>query len=822
MQGLLADSKHALRLYLRTPLASLIAVGVLAVGLAFVGSFVSLYVDLILRPYPGFENSTRIVSIGLSSGTIRVSLLERMIEEVSSLDVIAGVSEHTLELGPEREARYVELVTQDYFDGVRPRLALGRGFDATDHAADAAPVTVISDDYWRERFDRSPDVLGRVVEIAPRSPTAPSRVVDGRPEIMQQDETDGEPTAFRIVGVMAPVMPGLWRSDIALWLPLDRAAQHIYPPEQLEAGRRSRSVSVVGRRARGVSAAAIARELQARYADFDEYYLQPGFRFEAVDGIVRNFDVHRDVQRQLRLFLVGSILLALVAAANVSLFLLARAPGRRRELGIRMSIGAPMQRLARQLATESALLVLVAAALGLMMSIWLGNFLRGLSFLRRAEWGDVTMLDWRVLGLLGAFLMLLTLAVSLAPILGLKRLGVAASSRQLVASATLAQRVAGTVQIAIAGTLGAAGLAVTWYLGTLMLGSPGYATDDLYIADFTRNFGSGAQGFFVGNFLLSVAEQERLRDRLESLPSVEAVAFGGPVPGSGSGRGSRTVSDPRDPTREISFITGAVDSRFIEMLGFRLLYGRAPIDSESGVAVVNLTGAREYFGRDNVVGEYLPIADRGGTQTSSEIVGVVEDLSFWHPADEVEPLVFLTEGARGTVLRSSRPVAELQRDMQGLIDSGVLEVVSVSLTPVAALRSAFLAPDRARGFLTIVTASLVVLLAAFGFYGTQRYLVGAGRREYAIRASLGAGPAALGRLVLGRGVALSLPGLILGGLLAFIAVASMRDDFGSRDISAGVVAAAVVVGLGALLIIASLGPAREAKCTQPALLLRED
>ena len=121
-----------------------------------------------------------------------------------------------------------------------------------------------------------------------------------------------------------------------------------------------------------------------------------------------------------------------------------------------------------------------------------------------------------------------------------------------------------------------------------------------------------------------------------------------------------------------------------------------------------------------------------------------------------------------------------------------------------------------------MTASLVVLLAALGFYGTQRYLVAAGRREYAIRASLGAGPRALGRLVVWRGLLLGLPGLVAGALLAFIIVAWLRDDYVSREISAVGVTVWVVIGLIGLLLAASLGPARAARHTRPAPLLRED
>jgi ABC-type antimicrobial peptide transport system permease subunit len=174
------------------------------------------------------------------------------------------------------------------------------------------------------------------------------------------------------------------------------------------------------------------------------------------------------------------------------------------------------------------------------------------------------------------------------------------------------------------------------------------------------------------------------------------------------------------------------------------------------------------------------------------------------------------------IIESRLPQAELQRQLQAKIDSGELELGQLTLRPLGDIRDQLLAPDLARSLLTIGTASLVVLLAAFGFYGTQRYLVTAGRREYAIRASLGAGPTALGRLVFRRGLMLSLPGLATGALLAFIVVAWLRDGFISDDVGPGMVVLGVVVGLSCLLVIASLGPARQARRTQPAPLLRED
>src|SRR5690606_17520127 len=264
-----------------------------------------------------------------------------------------------------------------------------------------------------------------------------------------------EPTDFRIVGVMGPSYTGALgaaQAEAAFWLPVEPGLLLLTGTKEAAETMRTRfSLRGIGERKRGAGAAAVAKELNARYLEdlsAGTFATGAATRFDVLDGLVANAALQRNTQRQLQLFLGGSILLALVAAANVSLFLLARAPGRRRELAIRMAVGAPLTRLSRQLASEAALLVVVGAALGLVASVWLAEFLRGLTFLRQAQWRDVTLLDWRVLAIVGAFLALLTLLVSLAPMLGLKRLGIAASSRQISARATVAQRVAGMAQIA--------------------------------------------------------------------------------------------------------------------------------------------------------------------------------------------------------------------------------------------------------------------------------------------------------------------------------------------------------------------------------------
>ncbi len=829
MKGLFEDVRHALRLYRRTPGASVMVIVVVAIGMAFVAAFLSLYSDLVLRPEAGFEPGARIVSVGWNDGRraggLPLELIERIATESSTLAHVAGVAAgQVFAVGASREYGIGELVTSDFFPGIRPKLALGRGFTAEEHDAQGEPVVVISWRYWQEHYDGSPAVLGKTLQIERMiTPFAPRRAID----------EEEPPKDFRIVGVMARdfagIAPPAARITSAFWMPVERGLS-IQPAQAREQMKRSMTLRCIARRAQGVGNEAVLRELQGRFADEEFINKRPGARYEVIGRIVQDVFIQRATERQLRLFLGASVLLALVAASNVSLFLLARAPGRRRELGIRMAVGAPPGRLGRQLATEAAVLVLAAVPVGLMLSTWLAGFLRVLPFLRQAQWRDVTVLDWRVLSLVGVVLLAVTLLVSLAPILGLKKMGIAASSRQVAARATVAQRIAGTAQVAIAAVLGGAAMAFTWYLASMLLAYPGYRTKNLYAAPYAMLVRAHMEN---GRMLTEqgVVDNARKRDAFAAVPGLTAVSLAGAAPGvqsPGGGTGVSTVPDPQHPELPVRVRTTAIDGRYVGMLGLKVLHGRNLTDNDIGGALVNQTFARRFFGRDDVAGEPMPAQSRSaGAYTSAEatqIVGVLQDFSFEHPLATIDPMVFATAGSAmgGVVLvQSTLPLRAFQDEFREVARKLELNMTG-NLVPLDRARRDFLAPDRARGFLTIGAAALVALLAAFGFYGIQRYLVAAGRREYAIRASLGAGPRALGRLVFTRGMLLGMPGLVLGAPLAFILVAWLRDDYVSRAISPLAVTLAVVLGLVLLLLVASLGPARLARRTQPAPLLRED
>jgi ABC-type lipoprotein release transport system permease subunit len=526
------------------------------------------------------------------------------------------------------------------------------------------------------------------------------------------------------------------------------------------------------------------------------------------------------------LFLGGGVLLALVAASNVSLFLLSRAPGRRRELSVRIAVGAPLKRLARQLVTESSLLVAAATALGVLASLWLTVAMRNLAFLRQAQWRDATPFDWRVLVLVVGFTLLLSVLVSLAPIAGIRRIGIAAGSRTITAHAGWGQRIAGTVQIVIAAVIGAAALAFVWYLGDLSSRERGFSAPNVIAVRFEAPRNRGP----LVNPEAGLLEHERRRESIAAVPGIDSVAFGTWAPGTGSMLFISPTAPPDDPDDVFNVDRYVVDRAYFDMLGVRLLYGRALDDGERDGVVINATLARRLWGRTDVVGEILP-PPRNAGQSGTEpprwpVVGVVEDITFGHPSQSVRPSAFaaLTNptGFELALIETRSSVADIQRELQQRFDAGELDRKIELVQHVEDAWSQQLAPDRARMTLTLASAVLVVVLAAFGFYGTQRFLVAAGRREYAILAALGAGPRALGRLVLRRGLIQGVPGLVLGPVLAFIVVAWMRDDFVSEAVSPIVTAGSVAFGIVALLLAATIGPARQARDTDPGPLLKEE
>lgn len=817
MTGFVADFRHALRVYGTTPFASAIAVIALAVAMAFVSAFLSLWSDLAFTGHSGFERSDELVTVGFASQYGVGGLMEPQIAEYNATTTtLAGVAGIDRSFSPafdqagERTGLRTELVTVAYFDVLQPRLQLGRGFDASDHRTDAEAVVVISHDFWQRHFDGRADVIGESISVVQ------SRLVayPGGPVNEPEPRFEDREHRFRVVGVMDEAMHGTFerQAPTLLWLPYERMAPDVASPGTFV------SFPAVGRLVDGTSLARVQTELDTRYspenAEFRSVNPFTTDRLTVVTGVGTSPEMLREGRQQVGLFLAGTVLLAVVAACNASLFLLSRAPARRRELGIRIALGATSRRLTRQLASEATLLVAAAAALGILIGLWFAALLRELPVFANVQWRELPLLDWRVLMMLVGLTAVLGCVVALAPLLGLRRQGIAAAARRVSARAGWGQRTAGTVQVCIAAVVSAVAIALAWQLVVYAGADRGFTLDDISVVRISGSTLGREQA--LGREELATIRARRV-ENFAALPGVQAVALASQVPGEAvSVRRTPAINLPGFELPDEGIWLGGleIDANFIELLGLELVHGRSFDAADSFPVIVNETLARELWGRTDVVGESF------GT---SIVVGVMRDVSFGHPAETIPPIRFTPVGLVYDVLvRSALAPNELRALVQQQIDSGVLDVEIDGVERVQDVWNAQFSADHARIRLSASAAVLILLLAAFGFYGTQRYLVAAGRREYAVRAAIGAGPRMLGRLVLARGLLLGLPGLVFGSLLAWIAVAWLRGDFVTVAVSAFGVVAVVALVLLALVLAATWGPSRQARATAPAPLLNEN
>ena len=810
MKALVPDLIHAWRVHRSTPVASSIAVVVLGIALGFMTAFLSLFSDLLPQPHRGFDDAngvaTLVVQMPEHANPVNTRFLERAGDEVSGFAAVAGVNDSEIEWrnGARVESLTAEMVTRGFFDGLRPRLVLGDGIANEDHREDGASVAVISHALWQRRFGGRPDVIDKELALF------------AEPMASNSDEPV-DVGAYRIIGVAHPDMDGTFGSNADLWLPAEQFLPKLLSGRLASMGLGNFSMfRALARIAPDRSLESAQRELAAAHGNgrFDGLGIPPDdVRMLLYPGVTQDPGRQAEARRQVGLFALVGLLVVVVAGANVGLFLLARAPGRKRELGIRLAVGAPMKRLRRQLLVESALLVAAATLVGIVLALWLMVGFQDLAFLERARFSSVSLLDWRVLAGVVGVTALATLLVSLAPIAGLKRLGVIGATRQVRARPGMFQRFGGALQIAIAGVVACVALGFVLYLLDLGSRDLGYSTDDLVV--ISPAFGGTVFSSDSGDSERTRVRRERQRQALVQIPGVEAVAFGSPVPAGQVGMTfSFRLSPPDRPDQDISVALASADPAYPELLDLRVLHGRWPDAGDESGHVVSRALAEAVFGHVDVVGEVLPPIQGPGLSEPRPVVAVVENVFFAHPEKPDDPRIYsestFLSGNDRILMKTRLPLETLRRELDRLIEAGELEIeIQFLFRPRDRFRE-LLAPDRGRLALSVLAAVTALALALFGFYGIQRFLVDAGRREFAILAAIGAGPKRLRRRVIGTGLLLGLPGLVFAAPLGYLALAALQPEFLPDSIAALAIVVFVVAALAALLVLTSLAPARRA------------
>jgi predicted permease len=694
------------------------------------------------------------------------------------------------------------LVTASFFSvlGVRPEL--GRFFGADeDSVGRAAHVAVLSREFWMRRFGADRAVLGKTLQL-------------GR-------------NVYTVIGVTPQGFTGIDLEVPDLWLPLTAAAPEVMGPDALGPGFFWLS-GVVARLRPHVTPEQAAAEATAIYRSD---YVQSGDS----TGTVSLGSVHeaigplasRDAKLSVWLGVMCAIVL-LIACANVANLLLARAVQRKREIAIRLALGASRGRLARQLLADSAVLGVLGGAAALLITLWVGPVLSA-SLLSDST--TTAGLDTRVL-LFAAVAVLVTVVLAgFAP-------AYHASAPDLSSALKSGER---------EGTFQRSPVRTSLLVGQVALTLVLLTGAGLFVSSL-RHVQGLRLGFDADRLIVASVDMQRvgykraaanvlyenMRDRVKRLPGVSgaSLAVGHPfgwafavtlfVPG--------LDSLPRAPSGGPYF--EAVTPDYFRTMGAAVRRGRSLVPTDVAgaqrVAVVNETMARRFWPGQDPLGKCLKIISPAAPCT--EVVGVVEDARLNQVTDEGGAIQYFIPLAQADSVTSSPVTALLVRTngpadaLVGAVRRTIQETAAdlpyPSIDPMPRLFASQLRPWRLGSVLLSLFGALGLVLSAIGLYGVHSYVVSQRTQEMGIRIALGAGRRDILELVMGQALRVTGWGLLLGAAGALAvgrAIASLLYGVKPHD---PLVLSLVMVILGAVAAVASYLPARRATKVDPMVALR--
>jgi len=800
---MLADLRYAARLLLKQPAFTLIATFVLALGIGANTAIFSVVDAVLLRPLP-YADQERLVTLSTFwrttgvRGQVSAPDYQDWHDRATSFDGMAAYTRGSTSVSVEGEgADYtvVARVTPEFFPLFGVRAAAGR-LPSEAEQREGGPLTaVVSHAFWTTRLGGDQAALGRTLKYAQR--------------------------LYTIVGVLPPEFRFPDNTDV--WTPW-----WAVPPTSSRSGHNYRAV---GRLKPGVTVDQAQSEMDAIGSQLERAFPQSNEnKGVAVDRILDQ--MVRNVRTTLTLIAGVVVVVLLIACANVSNLLLARASSRTRELGIRAALGASRTRVVRQLVTESVLLASLAGVASVVIAAW---GIRGLVALAPAGLPRINEVhvDLRVLLFASAVSLAASLIFGLAPALHASRSDLnevmkqggrtmsGGGSHRMRAALIVFETAAAVVLVIGAGLL-------IRSFAALSQVDLGFRTERLLVADTAVPTASRDVAAVGVQFYRSLLPQ------LAAIPGVESAAAVMGVPTNVRSDGGYAIEG--GPTfeqmgvRSPQAILTVATPGYFATLGVPVIKGRdfteADIDSAPLVAVVNEALARASFPAGDAIGHRIRCGfDR---PEFMEIVGIVANVRSADPALPPRPQLFmpfeqhpLGSTALTLVLRTasdplqfSRPVAEKVRALNG--------DVPVRISTMEATLEQAMATARFRTVLLGIFAAVAMLLAVAGVYGVVSYTVSQRTAELGLRMALGARPVEIVTLTLLSGLRLTAVGVALGWTLSLALariVSSMLYSTSARD---PLVFVAVPAALLAAAACASAAPAIRAARVDPVVALRAE
>ena len=828
LEALLQDLRYALRMFRRNPGFTAVVVLTLALGIGANTAIFSLMNAVLLQSLP-VRNPSELVVVqyndpqsGRENEDFSYPMYQAFRDKNSVFSGVfcrSGVDFNATYTGQSERAAG-EMVSGNYFDvlGVQPWI--GRLFTQEDDRLPGAhPVAVLSYGYWQTRFGGDTAILGKEI------------LLDTRP--------------MTVIGVTPPDFYG---TEIALSpqirVPMMMATVFKPVPANRLQSPRHRWLTIMARRMPGVTIAraqaasdvlyhqVLEEELNGLGSKVSEHDKQRALSSRIVLQNGRQGFTHLQAEmgRPLILLFGVTAIVLLVACANIANLLLARSAKRKKEVAVRLAIGAGPRRLIRQWLTESVLLALLGGAAGILLGVWLSQGL--LRFLPAAlRIGLKAPMDGWVLG----FSLLISVATGLlfglAPALQISRSSVTATMHEQ-APLLSAQTHSITLRSALVFVQVALSLPLLISAGLFLRSlqnlrgiNIGFVKENVFLATLNP----ALNGYTISRIRTFYNE---LLERVRSLPGVRAASLttSSPISGGWDQLGVKVEGYQPKQDENMSPNAAIISPGYFGSMGIPFVAGRdfAERDnaSASRVVIVNQTFAHYFFGASNAVGKHMTTNDDPGAPLDMEIIGVVEDAKYvslhekprrhFYTALSQEPRLFdMTLQVR--TADDSRRIADVIRNQVHELDPN-LPIYATTTLEIQINDS--IAGERLLTWLSSAFGILATLLAALGLSGVVAFSVARRTREIGILMALGAGRGDILRLILNQtGPPVGL-GLVVG----------LAGAFGLSHLLAGMlyevrplnplIYAAAALMLSGVAALAAYVPARRAGQVDPSIALR--
>jgi predicted permease len=821
MGTLFQDLRFALRQLRKAPSFAATAVLTLALGVGANTAIFSLVNSLLLKPLP-VPNPEQIATLvpRENKGPLGQRLSWNEFKQVRSQSgrSFSDVFAWTLNLdglavkGQQPERIMTTYVSGNFFEGLGLKPAAGRLFLRSEgEILGHDPVIVLGYDYWQQRFNGDPSIVGRPVTL------------------------DGHPVT--IIGVAPKGFGGMETFvTTAAYLPLSEIPIVAGTPVDAINDWQNRMFVVNGRLRSGASleqaSAAltlVAQEIARLHPDVEkklsiEVFPEPQLR---VTGDPNTLLIVAG------LFLSLALLVLLLACVNVANLVMVRATAREREMAIRTALGAQRSRLIRQMITESVMLAMIGGGMGVVMGMGASGALSRLDLHTDLPIKFVFDFDWRIFFYSLAIALLAGLVVGIVPALRIAKSNVntflhegsrgITSGRHWLRDSLVALQIAGSLVLLVVAALFVRSL-------TAM-----QAMDFGFKPDHVMNFAIDAHeiGMSDGEARELAAN---ITTRLHQLAGVDYVSHAGSVPMSVLNNGDRMVIDgaqvPADPN-DLNAGYNVVSPEYFSVMGIDLLRGRAFTEADNehskDVAVISETTAKKFWPNQDPIGRTFRMA--GEKDRKLQIVGIAHDALFQiYAGGKSQPYFYLpyAQHFKGNTLmvfqlRSNRDLLSLTPAVEKTIHSLAPQL------PIFQVQSMREGLDTTTGLLLFqIGASLAAImgglgltLAVIGLYGVVSYTVGRRIHEIGVRIALGASRGSVFRMIYRQSVVIIAVGLALGVTLALLVARAVRGF-----VTVSVWDPATYLIVGTVLAMAALAscyfPARHATTVEPMVALRED